>query len=197
MGRIMPHRLTLLTVVLSLTLAGTAWAQNELFPNTKDQGRAVVEYEDDAIQLVAAYNYSQLNHDSRWLLIEAAVSTEERMTVPREAFRLITPGGVEITLAAQRRFSSDIQRTRLLVQNASTTRHGVTLYFNQRTQSENFQFFRLPNEPTVRRQFVIDDRRVAFGDLFFESPTGLWDAGTYTLVLEHEGVRAAMPIELE
>jgi hypothetical protein len=91
----MSDRLTLLLLGISLVVAGTAQAQaqNELFPNTKEHGRAAIEYRDDAIQLVAAYYYSQRNHDSVWLLIEAGVSTEERMTVDRDAFRLITPDG--------------------------------------------------------------------------------------------------------
>ena len=188
---------TLLTVALTLTLAGTAQAQNELFPHTKDQGRAAIEYKDEEIHVVAAYYHSQFNHDSRWLLIEAAVSTEERMTIHRDSIRLITPDGVEVTLATQERFGRDIARVRLLVQQASMTRHGVRSYFNRRGQSADFRFFRLPGGPVVFDDFVVDKFRVAGGDLFFESPTGTWEDGTYTLVIEHEGVRAAVPIELE
>ena len=193
----MSRRPTFFLLGLSLVFAGAAQAQNELFPNTTERGRAAVEYKDDAINLVAAYYYSQFNHDSRWLLIEAAVSTEDRMTIHRDSLRLITPDGVEITLAAQERFARDIQRVRLLLQNATPTRHGVRLYFNRRNRSENFRFFRLPRDRVVSDGFVIDANRVAWGDLFFESPTGAWEDGTYTLVIEHEGVRAAVPIELE
>jgi hypothetical protein len=83
------------------------------------------------------------------------------MTIPSEAFRLITPVGIEITRAAQQWFSDDIPRTRLRVQSASATRHSITLYFNQRTQSGNFQCFSPPYGPTVHNRFMIDDRRVA------------------------------------
>jgi hypothetical protein len=192
----MSRHLTLLLVATTLTLAGTAQAQNEGFPNTKAQGRAAVEYEDDAIHLVAAYYYSQRNHDSRWLLVEAAVSTEDRMTIHRDSIRLVTPDGVEITLAGQKPFSQDIQRIRLDMQNARTTRHGIGSYFN-RQRSEEFRFFQLPGGPVVYDNFVVDNLRVAWGDLFFESPTGSWEDGVYTLVIEHEGVRAAVPIGLE
>jgi len=191
----MSRRLTLLCVALAFTLIGTAQAQNELFPNTTELGGAAIQYKDDAVHLVAAYYYSQHNHDSRWLLIEAAVSTEERMTIHRDAIRLITPDGVDVTLATQRRFARDSQRTRLLIQQAATTRHGIGSYFTQR--AENFRFFRLPSGPVVSDDFVVDNFRVAGGDLFFESSTGSWENGTYTLVIEHEGMRAAVPIELE
>ena len=193
----MSRQRTLLSVVLTLTVAGSAQAQNELFPYTKDWGRAAVQYKDDAIHLVAAYYYSQRNHDSRWLLIEAAVSTEARMTIHRDAIQLITPDGVEITLAAQERFARDIRRVRPLVQNATATRHGVRSYFNRRGWSENFRFFSLPWGPIVYDDFVVDSFRVAWGDLFFESPTGSWGDGIHSLVIQHEGARAAVPIDLE
>ena len=193
----MTGRLTLLLLGISLVVAGTAQAQNELFPNTKEHGRAAIEYRDDAIQLVAAYYYSQRHHDSVWLLIEAGVSTEERITVQRDDFRLITPDGEKLAVSTQASFGRDIRRTRQLVQNASVTRHGVLSYFNRRPDSEDFRFFRLPGQGTVTDQFVVDRFRVVLGDLFFEAPTGAWEAGTYMLVLEHDGVRAAVPIELE
>ena len=53
-GCTMPDRLTLLLLGTSLVVAGTAQAQDELFPNTKEHGRAAIEYRDDTIQFVAA-----------------------------------------------------------------------------------------------------------------------------------------------
>jgi len=93
------------------------------FPNTDEVGRAAVEYRDDAMQVVAAYYYSQRSHDSLWLLIQAAVATEELITLPREAFQLVTPDGRPVPLATQRQFGRDPGRTRMLLQNATTTRH--------------------------------------------------------------------------
>ena len=196
MSRTFRH-LRLLSVALVLTLASTAQAQNEEFPNTKELGRAATEYRDDAIQLVAAYYYSQRNHDSTWLLIEAALTTEERMTIHRDALRLITPDGIEVALATQERFGQDIERVRQLVQNARMSRHGTGTYFNRRNQSEEIRFFSLPGGRLVADDFVVDRFRVVLGDLYFASPTGLWEDGIYTLVLEHDGGRAAVPIVLE
>ena len=66
----------LLAAGVAALLGGGFSAQTtrELFPNTDDRGRAAVAYEDDALQIVAAYYYSQRHHDSRWVLIELAVS---------------------------------------------------------------------------------------------------------------------------
>lgn len=186
-----------LAVLTCLAVAATVAAQDERFPNTKSQGRAAVEYQDDAIHLVAAYYYSQRKHDSRWLLIEAAVSTEERMSMSRTAFRLLTPDGVEIELAEQAQFARDSDRTTQLLQNARTTRHPVVSYIRQRNFTAPLRLFRTPFERVVQDEFVVDKNRVVHGDLFFTAPTGLWEDGTYSLIVEQNGVRAAVPIVLE
>ncbi len=71
--------------VLLVTLLGGAplhaQSARELFPHTTDRGRAAVEYEDDDLQVVAAYYYSQRHHESRWLLIEIAVSSAVPMRI--------------------------------------------------------------------------------------------------------------------
>ena len=188
-------RLTLSAVTLLLAGPAATLAQDG-FPNTKELGRAATEYRDDALHLVAAYYHSQLEHDNRWLLIEAAFTTEELSTVPRTAFRLVMPDGVEVPLAEQRHFSADHPRVRQLLQNASLTRHDVVSYFNRRGRVEQFQFFTVPSGQTVHVDVQADQFRVAAGDLFFEAPTGAWAEGLYTLILEHEDLRAAVPIEL-
>ena len=179
-----------------IAATGIAAAQGE-FPFTRERGRAAVEYRNNDIQVVAAYYYSQREHDSRWVLIQTAVSTARLTTIPRSAFALRTPAGREIPLASQERFGEDVGRVRLLLQNASTTRHNVTSYFNQRDRIDSMRFFTLPFGPVVHDDFVVDAHRVAISDLFFESPTGAWADGTYSLIVRHEDGQAELPIVLE
>ena len=194
-----------LCVLLSL-LGGVAaplraQTPRELFPNTNDLGRAVIEYEDDAIHVVAAYNYSQRNHESRWLLIELGVATREVMRITSRDITLVRPDGRPVAVASQRAFAQDIQRTRLLVQNAVTTRHlhsRINGYFGSR-QSERFQWFVVTLfEGIVFEFFDVDVHRTAWGDLYFASPTGAWAGGTYSLVVQGAGeTRAVLPIDLD
>jgi hypothetical protein len=190
------------TVVIATALVcgivPPASAQEDgVFPNTKRQGRAVVQYRDAEIHVVAAYVYSQRNHDSRWLLIESAISTTANMTIDRKNITLVTPGGGRVvTLASQERFAQDVNRVKTLLQNASVTRHNVLSYFNQRRGGERMRLFALNSGP-VLTNFVTDEHHVAVGDLFFESPTGRWDEGVYNLVIEKDGARAVLPIELQ
>jgi hypothetical protein len=187
-----------LAAVVGLVSAAAVWAQEDnFFPRTKRLGRAAVEYKDPEIHVVAAYYYSQRNHDSRWLLIQSAMSTTRDLIIDRENITLVTPSGDRvITLASQERFAADVRRVRPVVQSAWIDRHDVLAYFNQRDWAEDMRLFALNSGP-VLTNFVTDKDRVATGDLFFESPTGLWAPGTYSLIIEREGARAVLPIELE
>lgn len=193
------RRLVLVAIAVVGVVGATALAaaqEDDFFPRTKKLGQAAVQYKDQDIQVVAAYYHSQRNHDSRWLLIETAVSTTRNLTIDRGDVRLVTPGGREIPLPPQSRVLEDRDRISLMVQNASASRHAVLTYFPQRGWSERLRIFSLTSGQ-VLTNFVTDQYHVAHGDLFFESPTGLWERGTYSLVIERDGVRAVLPIELE
>jgi hypothetical protein len=179
-----------------LAVSGVA-AQQEFSSANKRLGQAVVEYRDKVMHVVAAYNYSQRNHDSHWLLIEAAVSTSDEAIIRRDAIALRTPQGREIPLATQRRVGEDIKRVEQLLQNARVQTHNVASYFTQQDRTEDMQLFRLPFGPVVHDEFIVDRDRVAVGALFFESPTGAWERGTYALVVRHRKGAAELPINLE
>jgi len=186
-----------LTAGVLLGSAATMWAQEDrFFPKTKRLGRAATEYRDDDIHVVAAHHYSQRNHDSRWLLIQTAVSTTRDLTIDRQNISLVTPEGRVVSLPSQARFARDVSRVRPVVQNAWVTRHDVLSYFNQRDWQESMRLFAL-DSGTVLTNFVTDKDHVAVGDLFFDAPTGSWGPGTYSLVIERDGARAVLPIELD
>jgi hypothetical protein len=186
-----------LLMMATLAVAGARAAAQAEFPFTRTRGQAAIEFKDPHIHVVAAYYYSQRHHDSRWLLIEAAVSTEELTTIKRDAISLRRPDGREIPLATQTRVGEDVPRIRSLVQNATASRHAVASYFSQRDQIDPMKFFTLPFGGIVHNDFVVDRHRVVVGDLLFEAPTGLWEDGTYALVVRHERGQAQLPIELE
>jgi hypothetical protein len=176
---------------------GTAVAQEEFSSANRQRGRAAVEFRDSDIQIVAAYYYSQRNHDSRWLLIESGVSANDSITIARSAIALRTPQGREIPLATQRRVGEDVKRIEQLLQNAGVLSHNVASYFTQRDRIESMRLFTLPFGGVVHDDFVTDRHHVAVGPLFFESPTGAWERGTYALMVRHSKGTAQLPIHLE
>jgi hypothetical protein len=189
-------KLALCGAALALGLEAAS-AQQEFSSANKQRGRAVVEFRDPDIHIVAAYNYSQRNHESRWLMLETAVSADEPIKVERSDIALRTPQGREIPLSTQRRLGEDVGRITQLLQNATAVNHDVTSYFVQRDRIEPMKLFRLPFDDVVHNSFVVDQNRVAAGRLFFESPTGAWEDGTYALIVRHEDGTAELPVHLE
>ena len=186
----------LCTSVLALSGHSLA-AQEEFSSANRQRGRAAVEYRDADIHVVAAYYYSQRHHESRWLLIETGISTDDLTTIHRNAIALRTPQGREIPLASQRRVGEDVGRIEQLLQNAGVLSHNVASYFPQRDRTEDMRLFTLPFGSVVHDDFVVDRHRVAVGPLFFESPTGAWERGTYALIVRHSKGTAELPIHLE
>jgi hypothetical protein len=173
-------------------------AQDQSFPHTKQRGRATTEYKDNGLQVVASYDYSQRRHDSSWLLIDVAASAAHPKVLHRNNVTLVTPSGTHIMVADQRRFLEDSQNIRSLLQNAGIWRRQLDSYFfSSRSPHEPLQFFALPGEPVVMDSAILADDRVTLGGVFFEMPRGGWDAGTYSLVIDLEDARAALPITLD
>lgn len=189
-------RWTVYGAALVLTVPTLA-AQEEFSSANRERGRAAVEFRDDDAHIVAAYYYSQRNHESRWIMIEAGVSTDDTIVIERSAIALRTPQGREIPLATQRRVGEDVSRIEQLLQNANVLSHNVASYFVQRDRIESMSLFTLPFGPVVHDSFVVDRNRVAVGPLFFESPTGAWEKGTYALIVRHSKGASELPIHLE
>lgn len=184
------------TLGTAIALTVPPLAAQESLPYNR-LGRAAVEYRDKAIHVVAAYYYSQRNHDSRWLYIQSGVTTRHNNVIHRDAIVLRTPQAREIPLATQRRVGEDTVTVENLLQNASVVSHDITSYFVQQNRFEEMRLFRLPFGDVVSDSFVVDRDRVAIGPLFFESPTGAWEDGKYTLVVRHKTGAAELPITLE
>jgi hypothetical protein len=185
-------------VGIGLTLAGVGLnAQKEFSPANRDRGKAAVEFRDKDVQIVAAYYYSQRNHNMRWLMIEAAMSTTAENVIARKAITLVTPEGVEVPLATQEQVAADVNQIQALLRNASTVGHDVASYFTQTDRIENMNLFTLPFGGVVHDSFVVDRDRVAVGRLFFAAPKTAWPPGTYALAVRHSKGRAELPIRLE
>ena len=193
--RALPLLITCVTAITVMVSAAVS-AQQEFSSANKSRGKAAVEYRDKNAHIVAAYYYSQLEHDSRWIMIDTALSTSHDTIIRRDAISLRTPEGREIPLASQRRIGEDVKRIEQLLQNAKVTRHDTLSYFTE-GRFEDMQLFRLPFDPVVHNEFVVDRDRVAYGPFFFESPTGAWEDGTYALVINHGNGTAELPIRLE
>jgi hypothetical protein len=186
-----------LVLTIALALAATLNARQEFSSANHERGRAAVEYQDKDLHMVAAYYHSQRHHDSRWIVIDTALSTNDRSTLPRDAFALRTPGGRAIPLATQTRIGENTVEVENLLRHAGVQGHDILSYFPQRDRTYAMRFFTFPFGGVVHDDFTVDRHEVAAGPLFFESPTGAWEEGTYALVVRHPDGVAELPIRLE
>jgi hypothetical protein len=188
--------------LILIAAGGSLFAQSRSVPKEFDHvrtvGRALSEFRDGRIQVVAAYYYSQFNHDSPWLLIQLGALGEEAMEIDRDKIELVTPSGRVVRLASQARWAADSSRNTLLLQRAAPLRHPVYSYFTPANGQTGLRFFaRPPGTGTVQEVVYLKPKELVLGDLLFESPTRLWDEGTYALVIRYDGTEAVLPIELQ
>jgi hypothetical protein len=147
--------------------------------------------------VTAAYYYSQTNHDMPWLLIELGALGEQVTAIDRNRIELVTPAGRVVPLASQARWAEDSRRNALLMQQAAPLRHQVASYFIPSNGQTRLRFFTHPRDGgTVQQVVYLAPKELVLGDLLFESPTRLWDKGTYALVVRYDGSEAVLPIEL-
>ena len=192
-----------IAVILAGVLAtGELRAQDDevIRPDAANQvERNVVEYESDRLHIVAAHYYSWGDHDPKWLLIDVGIQVLSggALTIARRDFSLVRPDGVEVPLTSQR----DYRRARaellpLHLQLHTLAVDPVQSYFpGGRCPDHQFRFF----VDSGIRQSVVYANRVGpcvRGDLFFVSPTGRWENGTYVLVIGG-GTDVRLPIEIE
>jgi hypothetical protein len=161
---------------------------------TRQWGRAIVEYSSPQVKAVAAYEYSQRNHDGRWLLVELAVQARARIAIERSQISLLTPDKRRVGLATQAQFLADHQAMNQMLQNAKIWRRPLDAYFPIRPQP-TIRFFAFPGA-LVHDSFVSNPDEVATGDLFFVSPGPPWTEGSHTLVISHPEAGAELPLEL-
>jgi hypothetical protein len=167
------------------------------FEHVRLLGRALSEFKDDRLQIVAAYYHSQSNHNGPWLLIELGALGFRPTRIDRNQIEIVTPSGRVVPLSTQARWAAQPERNALLLQQASSSRHQLSSYFRSINGLAHLRFFIQPSGAgTVLQSIDLAPNELAVGDLLFESPTRLWDKGTHALVIRYDGNEVVLPIDL-
>jgi hypothetical protein len=187
-----------LVIAVMGSAVGEALQKEQSFPNTKNYGRATVEYNKGGFHVVANYDYAQRNHKSRWLLVDLAMASSRRFVLDPDMITLVTPDGRVLPVAPQQAILDDSAGIQAVIQNAKIWRRPLESYFSQRSaRSEAIKFQVLPGGGITTSEVTVDNDHVTLGGLFFRMPNGIWEAGTYRLAIENEVAKAALPIRLE
>ena len=191
------------TLIASLIVMATCSlaAQKEFsFPHTRPNGRATPEYHQNGLHVVVNYDCAQRNHKTRWLLLDLAIASTQSFILHRKDITLLTPDGRQVPVASQEEIVEDSAGISSVLQNASISRRNLLSYFNQRSggvPNEEIRFQGFPPGRTVSSEVTVDRDHVSLGQLFFRTPRGTWEPGTYRLEVNTEAGLAALPIKLE
>jgi len=159
--------------------------------------RNAVEYKSDRLQVIAAHYYFRGAHDPRWLLIDLGlrVLSGRPVTVARRDLSIVGPEGFRIELASQREYRRARAELLPLHVQLHTRTRSIRNHFTVGCLSHHFRFF---VDSGIRQSVVYAHRtgKCVRGDLYFASPTGVWNPGTYTLVIGGD-TDVRLPIEIE
>jgi len=195
----MTRTLIVATLVMLAGASGATQQKEWAFPHTRGNGRATPEYRHDELHVVVNYDYSQRNHKTKWLLLDMAAASRQPFVLHKNDIVLETPDGRTLPVASQQEILDDGAGITQLLQNAQIWRRQLQSYFNRGTgfgDTIRFQAFP-PGAGTVSDEIVVKDDGIAIGPMFFRTPVGSWDAGTYRLQIRTKIEEVALPIRLE
>src|SRR4051794_27164593 len=103
-------------------------------PEVKQNGRYVVQYKDDKIQVVVGTRHASAHMDRGWLMLETLVSANGStpIRIDREDIALVVPGGTRVQLASQKAITEGIPDVRKYYTEASITQDPMEGYFVSR-----------------------------------------------------------------
>jgi hypothetical protein len=182
----------------ALFLAAPGAADVDGGPNVKRLGRTVMRWKDETLQVVIGYRHAQAHLDKKWILLDTYLSATGNRPVEvwREDVSLRAPDGTRLPLPTQRRMAEGIPDLRRMLNEAKVQRDPLGGYFPFAVREERLGFFSIPGEDIVFDRVTVNTQTLARGDVYFESPTGTWAPGIYTLVIESRDVHMRLPLAL-
>ena len=193
-----------LTAALALMLAMTPAASF---------GQSLVIASNSKWAVSASYAYSQKYHDGAWIQIDIGMTSRRWWTIqPHRAFHLLTPDGERIDLPDQRAFRRGLEGIQAMYARAATMQLSPWLAFStcrdrafvgwpeERGGDWRAGFcrtWRLWGNGGVDLTQTVGPTSPGGASLFFESPSGTWADGRYTLVVSGpDDAEARLPIIL-
>lgn len=186
-----------LSLVVCFLLSG-ALAADLGSPNVKRLGKTIVQWKDDTAQVVVSWRHAQQHLDKPWILLDFAFMAmgSKNVTIHREDVTLILPDGRSLNLPSQSRLAKGIPDIRRMVQEANVNRDPLSGYFVGPERQQPLRFFTIPGEDIVLDEVTGSHFYLTQGDLYFESTTGTWYKGIYTLQIKNKDVNVKLPIPL-
>lgn len=194
-----------------LAASGVAALSGE---QTNVLGRATVEYDEDGVYAVVAYDYSWLHHAEPWLLIHVGLMSKTAAWITRDDFTLAMPDGRVVetpSIAEWRRNAVSIvamlARSRSVMRPTIGNMLGCRLWMNgshrdagDLGRSDRCEFGRFwPRRAgtVISRSMAVNAHRPAVTEVIFGAPDGVgWPSGDYTLTIRIKDRAVRVPLGL-
>lgn len=184
-------------LVLGLLLTGVI-AADFGSPNVKRLGQTLMQWKDDTVQVVVSWRHAQQHLDQAWILLDFSffAAGGNPVTIHREDIELMLPDGRSLNLPSQNKLAKGLPDIRRVVMQANVNRDPISGYFVGATRPQSLRFFSIPGDDIVLDEVTGTHSILTQGDLYFESPTGSWYKGIYTLKIKNKDINVKLPIPL-
>lgn len=196
-GRVLAAVVAVASTLLALPLAadGPAPGKSDSF---RQLGRTVAQWDDGKIKIVVGYKWAGAHLDDPWMMLDTRISASgsDPFDIDREELALETPSGERIPIPSQATAAKGMPDMSFRIDRASVGADPLDGYFPSATRVERIGFFAVPGRDLVFGQIGVDVRILASGWLFFHSPTGKWQPGTYYLAVKNKHLDVRLPLTL-
>jgi len=186
---------TLAAILAVGLVAGCATAVPTSNPEVEKVGSWVLRYNGPEIEAALGYRFADSSLGDDWMMLDLAVTgaSTDSVEISRDKVWLRTPSGDTLGLPPQEYFAQSYSRLTPKIQRAVIAADPLDYWAGRGECGLDFQV--APGSRISQLSTWVNDRRVCFGRLFFELPTGI-QPGHYTLGIDLEESKVRIPFEI-
>jgi len=197
MTRTQTMTILLVAAVAFTTLSACTSSVPTGTPGVDRVGRYLLRHTGPEVSVVFSYKFATKNLGESWLILDMAVSGEQRTTteIHRDGVFVMTPKGDKIPLPTQREFGQAYSELQSMIRRASVASEPLD-YFGADRARCLVEFFAIPGTRTTNDVTFVNNRRACSGRLYFPVPGGV-EAGGWIFGIDLEESRIRIPFILE
>jgi hypothetical protein len=167
--------------VVALSFGTGALAHETMSPKVRQVSPTAVVAKGANLDVVLSYRFARDNRDTNWLMLDALMTADSPVGVPRSAISVRTPSGEVVPLATQREFERSFPQTMWAVTVDRRLMEPIGYLAPQRVRP--LRYFAARGVGIAWDVAYLDEFHNSFGRLFFHLPEGV-QKGRYELRID-------------
>lgn len=183
-----------LAPVVSLTFAGSLFANTPPVDEVTQAGSTAVVYQGPQLDVAVSYRFPRLNPEGKWLLLDTTMAaTKGPLLIPRSAIFLRTPEGEVVPLASSSQYFKAYPQLAWSITKDNAIREPLGLPVARRYRP--LRYFPQRGFGLTFDAAWVDYWHNSYGRLFFELPGGV-HRGRYALLINLDDSKVVVPFTL-